>query len=200
LPSTLVSDFALDAVYPHTAVTIFSNLLRSIPEERLKIRAVAPQLPRNFYEKYETDNRARHAILNEYGLEAVMEEVREADIFVLGAGTAADPSYQKVHQALHVKVGSISSEPENTPEILYTPIDTDGTEDEATERKIIGIKISECRRIKDDPKRYVIVVAGGREKRISLQSAFKKPCFNILVTDADAAEEAVKRGNEFGPE
>jgi hypothetical protein len=31
LPSTLVSDFELDAVYPHTAVTIFWNAIRSIP-------------------------------------------------------------------------------------------------------------------------------------------------------------------------
>jgi len=196
LPSTLVSDFALDAVYPHTAVTIFWNKIRSMLDDRLKISAVAPQLPKNFYEKYERDDEARHTALTEYGLESVMQEARKADIFVLGAGTTADPSYQKVHQTLHVIVDNILSKPEDTPEILYTPIDPAGTAHRGTEEKIIGVKISECRNIKNEANRYVILVSGGHEKRVTLQTAFKNPCFNILVTDANAAEEAVRRKHE----
>lgn len=65
-----------------------------------------------------------------------------------------------------------------------------------TEEKIIGVNISECINIKDQPDRYVIIFSGGAEKQMCLQTIFKKPCCNVLVTDAKAAEEAVKRRAE----
>ena len=196
-PSTLVSDFEFNAVYPHTAVTIFANDLRSIPEEQLKVSAFAPQLPKNFYQTYEKDDRARRNVLKQYGLDVVMEEVLSADIFVIGAGTTADPSYQKVHQALKVvDIDDAIADPENTAEMLYTPINRHGVEDDLTEAKIIGVKLSQCLKIKNMPNKYVILIAGGREKRISLQSIFKQPCANTIITDTNAADEAMKRRNE----
>jgi DNA-binding transcriptional regulator LsrR (DeoR family) len=77
-------------------------------------------------------------------------------------------------------------------EINYQPFDADGRlldhpELRALMRRLLSVDGGRLRDLSRAPDRYVVAVAGGREKVDALRGALRGRFMNVLVTDEDAA-------------
>jgi DNA-binding transcriptional regulator LsrR (DeoR family) len=185
-PSTLYGDFQLRAPYPHMAVVFLTVLLalRNIPKAKLEINPFTPQLPDNFYRKNVEE---RKHILESFGLDSFIEGIRQsADIFVMGIGTTRTIEYDEIRRNMNEP-----AQDDKPAEILYIPVDEHGIESPKVARKIQGIRLGDLRNIMKDPKRHIIVAAGGKDKRQAILAVVRNPCYTTLITDFGAAQEAI---------
>ena len=85
-------------------------------------------------------------------------------------------------------------------EINHTPIDAQGEpmlapadpDLAALVRRVIGVGALELRERAARSDRYVVAVAGGLEKTEAIRACLKGRYFNVLITDAFAAEALVR--------
>jgi hypothetical protein len=189
-PAVLFGDYELDSVYPHTIVAHFAILSRdahlTAASGEPLVSVYALQLPNGFYRKLKQNEFKTY-----WDLDAFVDKIKSADIFVLGAGNVSAPLYRyKITDQLGTQthVENLLKKDNSIMQVLYTPLSKDGTPDKEISSKIIGVTVKHVKHVADDPQKRVILVAGGEQKIEGMQRIIKFPCYNVLVTDVGVAE------------
>jgi DNA-binding transcriptional regulator LsrR (DeoR family) len=195
-PTVLFGDSELHPVYPHTIVAYFAMLGRnaqlSASGGAALISGHAFQLPAGFYEKPAD---MRNEFKQAWGLNAFIEDILNADIFVLGAGNLTNSSYGRISKQLHIEgyVDKVKKGDSGIVQILYAPLRENGLPDKEVSDKIVGVTVEDMQNIARDHTKRVILVAGGSEKIKAMQRVIRFPCYNVLVTDVGVAAEAIQQ-------
>jgi DNA-binding transcriptional regulator LsrR (DeoR family) len=119
-----------------------------------------------------------------------MEEARGADIFLIGIGTTRDEKYRQVFNTVYKDHGDMD---EYVAESNYIPINIAGSQYPEVEKYFVAVNIDKLRSIIDKEDKYVIAIAGGKEKKKALEAATANPYFNILVTDMEIAKHLMEK-------
>ncbi len=155
-----------------------------------------PTIPVSSREEYEQRMAVNPEMLKIY------RDIWEVDIMVLGIGylTGPLPGFRALaQQELNLTAADLAKKGV-VAEINHTPIDAKGqpmlkTKDKelaALTRRVIGVGALELRERAARSDRYVVAVAGGLEKAEAIRACLKGKYFNVLITDAYAAEALVQ--------
>ncbi len=154
-----------------------------------------PTMPGASREEYERRMAANPDLLKTY------QEIWEVDIMVLGVGylTGPLPGFRALAQQ---ELGLTAEELKAkgmVGEINHIPINAQGEpllntdpDLEKLTRRVVGVGPGELRERAARPDRFVVAVAGGLEKTESIRACLKGKYFNVLITDAYAAEALVQ--------
>jgi DNA-binding transcriptional regulator LsrR (DeoR family) len=190
-PTVLFGDSQLHPIYPHTMAAYFAMMARNLGligrDQQPLISAHALQLPNHFYK---CPREQREEFKRAWGLYEFVGKIKSADIFLFGASSVGDDSYHQITKALSIQVEARKDLA--SIQLLYTPLDSNGLPDSAID-KIIGVTAVDMRDIAADKEKHVIMIAGGTDIIVPIQSVIDFPCYNNLVTDAGVANEAIRR-------
>jgi DNA-binding transcriptional regulator LsrR (DeoR family) len=150
-----------------------------------------PTMPGSSREDYEKQMAANPELLKTY------REIWEVEIMVLGVGylTGQLPGFRALaQQELKLSAEELKAKG-MVGEINHIPIDAQGEpmlnkdpDLEKLTRRVIGVGPFELRERAARADRYVVAVAGGLEKAEAIRACLKGRYFNVLITDAYAAE------------
>jgi DNA-binding transcriptional regulator LsrR (DeoR family) len=179
VPTTILGDYQLNYMYPHTLVTAAYIALTGVVRN---LNCFTPTLPKHFYAP-ETTQSWRATFLRESEISAVVDIAKGADLIVTGVGVTTDAPFTSICEEIK-KSGPIPDFPTDTPEICYVPMPTNGLLPPAFESGIIGIKPADLIEAVGHGK-WVCALAGGEEKRGAMRALFSAPqsVCNVLVTD-----------------
>jgi fructose 1,6-bisphosphate aldolase/phosphatase len=154
-----------------------------------------PTIPGSSREDYERQMAANPELLKTF------REIWDVDIMVLGVGyhTGPLPGFRALAQQ---ELGLTAEELKAkgmVGEINHIPIDARGepmlNQDPdlaKLTRRVIGVGAAELRERAARVDRYIVAVAGGLEKTEAIRACLKGKYFNVLITDAYAAEALVR--------
>jgi len=150
-----------------------------------------PTMPGSSREDYEKQMAANPELLKTY------REIWEVEIMVLGVGylTGQLPGFRALaQQELKLSAEELKAKG-MVGEINHIPIDAQGEpmlnkdpDLAKLTRRVIGVGPFELRERAARADRYVVAVAGGLEKAEAIRACLKGRYFNVLITDAYAAE------------
>lgn len=193
-PSYLLDDDSFESIHPHPLVSHFAVMLMKHMEllnSKGKIKAFSASLPYGFY-NFSKEKRKK-ILGNSTHIQERLQKAKESNIILLGIGSVKHmlTGKKKEHfMEMFKKVGDKNENIMNeyTTESNFILMREDGSVDEVTEEKLVGINISHLRKIKFQSEKNIIAIAGGEEKREAIKAALVDPYFNILITDQSVAE------------
>jgi len=147
-----------------------------------------PNLPPDFYT---LGFEERQKYLEYHGINKIIEHAKDAHIFLLGIGTINNQTYRGIRRGINVCV----DEKRFFVESNFIPINRNGDQHTEFAKNLVGINIEDFRTIIKQKNKYVIAVAGGKEKLETIAIALKKPYFNVLVTDRGVARYLLDKQN-----
>lgn len=183
-PTMIHPNTLLDAIYPHTLVSLVTHRATTRFDKRLTIEGHVPSLPMNFYTlPKEERNDYRDKFISE-----TLNAARDGDIFLLGLGVTDRDQFRRIQQDMGLP-------PVNkkvyVAEANYIPIRLDGTVHKAFAENIVGLTINDFKKASKDSERHVMIIGGGASKGAAFRAATAEPFFNIIVTDSTIARELV---------
>ena len=182
VPTTLWPDDNISAEFHHSLVSALAIRLRKEVDDSARIEAIASALPKNFYE---LSSKERKEFRSRYLVDDTLDDIRCADVFVIGLGLTTDPTYKRLAREIGVSM-SETEEKKYPAEVCYVPVSREGKPRANVETIIVGLSVSELREAARYPKRFVIAHAGG-VKREKVNGLLNDPVCNVLVCDMGVA-------------
>ncbi len=155
-----------------------------------------PTIPVSSQADYEKQMAANPEMLKIY------RDIWEVDIMVLGIGylTGPLPGFRALAQQEMGLTAEDLAAKGVVGEINHTPINAQGepmldTKDKdlaALTRRVIGVGALELRERAAQEGKFIVAAAGGLEKTEAIRACLKGRYFNVLITDAYAAEALVR--------
>src|SRR5438128_2385525 len=144
--------------------------------------------------------RERRRLLRDPEIRSIFDAAQAVDIALTGIGLIAEqtPGFCSLAESYGVSVKRLK-QLGVVGEINYQPFDTDGQivdrpELRALMHRVLSVDGTRLQALSRRPDRYVIAVAGGREKLEAVRGALRGRFMNVLVTDQDVAGELLKVG------
>ena len=174
-------------------VDLFPNTLVGMMAAKYRPHVTAYALPVQHLVSLAELERARRRLLRDAEVRRIFEAARTVDVALAGIGVIAEqtPGFCSLAESYGVSVKRLR-QLGVVGEINYQPFDEDGQlvdhrELRALSRRILSVDGDALRKLSARPDRYVIAVAGGREKLAAVRGALRGKFMNVLVTDADTA-------------
>ena len=174
-------------------VDLFPNTLVGMMAAKYRPHVRAYALPVQHLVSLRQIERERRRLLRDAEVRAIYEAAQAVDIALVGVGLIGDqtPGFCSLAEAYGVSVKRLKHLGV-VGEINYQPFDADGRlldhpELRALMRRLLSVDGGRLRDLSRAPDRYVVAVAGGREKVDALRGALRGRFMNVLVTDEDAA-------------
>lgn len=174
-------------------VDIFANTLVGMMAAKYRPHVTAYALPVQHLVSLAEIERARRRLLRDADVRRIFDAARAVDVALVGIGVIAEqtPGFCSLAEAYGVSVKRLT-QLGVVGEINYQPYDADGRivdhrELRALSRRLLSVDGEGLRSLSRQADRYVITVAGGRDKVEAVRGALRGRFMNVLVTDADCA-------------
>ncbi|HSE93751.1 MAG TPA: sugar-binding domain-containing protein [Methylomirabilota bacterium] len=179
-------------------VDISPNTLVGMMAAKYRPHVTAYALPVQHLISLRQIERERRRLLRDPEVRRIYETARSVDIALVGVGQIAEqtPGFCSLAESYGVSVKRLR-EFGVVGEINYQPVDAEGRivaepELRALMHRVLSVEGERLQELSRREDRWVVAVAGGRSKTDAVRGALRGRFMNVLVTDEDVAQAALK--------
>ncbi len=174
-------------------VDLFPNTLVGMMAAKYRPHVTAFALPVQLFGSLREIEAERLRLLKNPEIRRIYTLAHEVQIALVGIGMIGErtPGFCALAEAYGVSVRKLRALGV-VGEINYQPFDANGRVSERRElrgltRRVLAVSTERLRELSRSDAKYVIAVAGGREKREAIRGALRGRFVNVLITDEDTA-------------
>ena len=174
-------------------VDLFPNTLVGMMAAKYRPHVTAFALPLQLVGSPRQVEAERRRLLRNPEIRRIYTRAQDVQIALLGIGMIGEktPGFCSLAEAYGVSIRKLRALGA-VGEINYQPFDARGQICDQRElrglaRRVLAVSAERLRELSQTPGRYVIAVAGGREKREAILGALRGRFLNVLVTDEETA-------------
>ncbi len=174
-------------------VDLFANTLVGMMAAKYRPHVTAYALPLQHLVSARTIERDRRRLLRDPDVRRIFAAAHAVDIALVGIGMIAEqtPGFCALAESYGISVRRLR-QLGVVGEINYQPFDeagrvVDRAELQALTRRVLSVDAHRLQALSRRRDRYVIAVAGGREKLDAIRGAVRGQFMNVLVTDDQVA-------------
>lgn len=180
-------------------VDLFPNTLVGMMAAKYRPHVTAYALPVHHLLSLGQIERERKRLLRDPEIRRIYEAAQAVDIALVGIGMIAEqtPGFCSLAESYGVSVRRLR-QLGVVGEINYQPFDAKGRIVDRPElrvlmRRVLSVDGDRLRALSRRDDRYVVAVAGGKQKLEAVRGALAGRFMNVLVTDIDAATALLRR-------
>jgi len=174
-------------------VDLFPNTLVGMMAAKYRPHVTAFALPVQLFGPRREIEAERRRLLKNPEIRRIYEQAHEVQIALVGIGMigAGTPGFCSLAEAYGVSVRTLRTLGV-VGEINYQPFDANGQVSDRRElrgltQRVLAVSAERLRELSQSDEKYVIAVAGGREKLGAIRGALRGHFMNVLITDEDTA-------------
>jgi DNA-binding transcriptional regulator LsrR (DeoR family) len=193
--------YPLAADSSYESVDIFPNTLVGMLAAKLRPQATAYALPAQMPDDSSKLLQRRKEILAQPNIKKILSEAEDVDIAFIGVGAIESGvlGFCSVAEQYGWSCGEIREQTGAVADYNYTLIDDQGKslmeKPEASKNKkfeeitnrIINISLESVRRITTRHGKFIVCLAGGKDKLTGIHAVLKGGLANVLITDFETA-------------
>ncbi|MFQ5896655.1 MAG: sugar-binding transcriptional regulator [Candidatus Methylomirabilia bacterium] len=195
-----LSLFPLSAESTLKLVDLFPNTLVGMMAAKYRPHVTAYALPAQLPGAPQQIEAERRRLLKNQEIRRIYDGAQDVQISLVGIGMIGEdtPGFCSLAESYGVSVKTLKALGV-VGEINYQPFDAQGTLTERRElrrltRRVLAVSAVRLREMSGSYGKYVIAVAGGKQKLEAILGALRGHFMNVLVTDEDTALALVDSG------